>query len=206
MYVAERRPEEAFWYRQVHKWRCHVGNIGKMRTKEMCEQKRKRKFLGSALKLVEGLASGSICRCEPVENHRKIYFLWKKIDKHTFFFLFMKIKMMGLWMHIRVQNWYSSWILVCYISSNLPPECLKCTDLSQFSGGGGGGGVEDMPPDSPRNFWGFCFVLFCFVFNEQFQALDYSNLIYYQISVASNCLGGFFSPTKLVLGLNLCVK
>ena len=26
---------------------------------------------------------------------------------------------------LKVQNWYSSWILVCYISSNLPPECPK---------------------------------------------------------------------------------
>ena len=26
---------------------------------------------------------------------------------------------------LKVQSWYSSWIVVCYISSNLPPECLK---------------------------------------------------------------------------------
>ena len=26
---------------------------------------------------------------------------------------------------LKVSNWYSSWIVVWYISSNLPPECLK---------------------------------------------------------------------------------
>ena len=38
---------------------------------------------------------------------------------------------------LKVQNWYSSWISVCYISSNLPPECLKLPRLSKFSRGGG---------------------------------------------------------------------
>ena len=56
---------------------------------------------------------------------------------------------------LKVQNWYSSWILVCYISSNLPPDCIKLhrfySRLSKFFGGGG------MPPD-PRDISSFSFI------------------------------------------------
>ena len=45
--------------------------------------------------------------------------------KNQAYFFSMKIKMMDLWMQIEDTTLIFIMILVCYISSNLPPECLK---------------------------------------------------------------------------------
>ena len=64
-----------------------------------------------------------------MENHGKIYFPWKKNQQAYFFFLW-KLRWWTCECKLKVRNWYSSWILVCYISSHLLPECLSCTDFS----------------------------------------------------------------------------
>ena len=80
-----------------------------------------------ALVISQLSAEPGICRrnqdfCE-TENRRKIFSVEK--NRQAYFFFSMKIKMMDLSMQIEGKNWYSSWLLVCKISSNLPPECLK---------------------------------------------------------------------------------
>ena len=60
---------------------------------------------------------------EKRRSRKRYIFREKKIDKHSFF-----IWNLRWWIcecKLKVQNWYSSWILVCCISSNMPPEWLK---------------------------------------------------------------------------------
>ena len=79
-----------------------------------------------------------------IKNHRKI-------ARKAYFFS-MKFRRWICECKLKVQNWYSSWILLCYISSNLLPECLKLHRLSIFSGGGWGGRGVGHASDPPRNF------------------------------------------------------
>ena len=85
------------------------------------------------------------------KSRKKIF----SVEKNQVYFFFLwKFRWRICECKLKVQNWYSSWILVCYISSNLPPECLKLHRLSIFSGrgGGGGGGGGRHGPYPPRNF------------------------------------------------------
>ena len=59
-----------------------------------------------------------------IENRGKIFFVWEK-NWQAYFFFSMKIKVMELWMQTEGRNWFSLWIVVCWISSNLPLEGLK---------------------------------------------------------------------------------
>ena len=57
-----------------------------------------------------------------IENHGKNFFSWKKIDKHTF--SPMKIKIIDLETQIEARKLIFI-MNFSKISSSLPPECLK---------------------------------------------------------------------------------
>ena len=57
------------------------------------------------------------------KSRENIFSVEKKIKMHTFFR--WKLRWWICEGKLKVQHWYSSWFFVCYISSNLPPECLK---------------------------------------------------------------------------------
>ena len=86
------------------------------------------------------------------QKSRKLYFPWKKINKHTFFF--MEIKM-DLWMQMEgiklifVMN--CSVLLFFKFASRMPQITQILVSTFKIFLGGGGGGGEDAP-GSPRNF------------------------------------------------------
>ena len=59
-----------------------------------------------------------------IENHGKKYIFRGKKSASILSFLW-KLRWWTCECKLEVSNWYLSWILVCKISSNLPPECLK---------------------------------------------------------------------------------
>ena len=63
-----------------------------------------------------------------IENRRKIYFLWKKST--SILFCLWKLKWWICECKLKVQNWYSSQILVCYILQICIQNALNCTDFS----------------------------------------------------------------------------
>ena len=78
----------------------------------------------------------------------------KEIDKHTCF-----LWQLRWWIYerkLKVKNWYSSWILACYISSNsrMPQiaQILVSTFTIFLGGAGVGGGGREHARDPPRNF------------------------------------------------------
>ena len=91
-------------------------------------------------------------RNENRKLRKNIFSVGKKIDKHTHFL--WKLRWWICECKLKVQHWYSSWIVVCYISSNLPQIAQILVSTFKISWGEGEG--EECAPRPPlppfRNF------------------------------------------------------